>query len=75
MKLKWMPSMFIEVLYRNLHKEKQFAKETGEVIPYSVLIRSRYNNIEDAGLFNHTCYNWRIFTSKTWEILSTEGTT
>ena len=36
------------------------------VNPDTVLIRSRYNNIEDTGLFSHACYEWRMSTTNSW---------
>ena len=53
-----------ESLYRQLCKAKKFAKDAGEVIPDTVLIRSGYNNIEDTGLFSHAYYEWHMTTTE-----------
>ena len=50
--------MPIEVLYRQLRKAKQFAKDKSEVIPDSTLVRAGYANIEYTGLFTTACYEW-----------------
>ena len=59
-----MPPFPVEALYRQLRKTKKFAEDAGEVISDTVLIRSGYNNIENTGLFSHTCYEWCMATTK-----------
>ena len=70
MKVKCMPPMPIDALFRQLREAQEFAKQASEEIPDTALYRAGYNNLQATGLFTQSCYEWRMIqspTNKTWE--------
>ena len=56
MKAKWMPSMPIESLFRQLRKAKKITKEVDEKNPDTTLYRAGYNHLHATGLLSQSCY-------------------
>ena len=62
MNLPWLPSQPIETLSKQLRDAQQFAKNAGELIQDSEIVRSDYSNIVKNILLTQMCYEWRKIT-------------
>ena len=68
MKIPWNPPTPIETLFLQLEVGKDFAKEGGEVIDDSHLVRLGYDNVAATGQFTKYCTKWRkrLPVDRTW---------
>ena len=68
MKAPWSPPTPIETLFKKMNDGKKFAKEGGEVISDTQIVRYTYDIIMATGLFTAACTKWRKkqTTDQTW---------
>jgi hypothetical protein len=59
MKTAWHPPTSIEVLFEQLKDGQDFAKQGGETINDSTIVRFGYEIIKATGLFDRDCTKWR----------------